>query len=127
MPAHDSLQTIHEPQATSATALPEGGAKENVFNQVFGFLGNHHELDFMPLGKVPLPYIFFDQGTLHVYGNPEALKESGVYTVNTDERLDTLKVIEASPTAEKGRAARLDKKPIGLDLSITSNLFFLSL
>ena len=120
MAATDSLTTAPNQAA-------EAPAKPNVFNEMFGFLGNHHSIDVMPLGKIPLPYIFFDQGTLHAYGSKETLVESGIYTINTDSRIDTFQRIEASPIAEKGRPVRLDHKPIGLDLSMTSNLFFLLL
>jgi F-type H+-transporting ATPase subunit a len=98
---------------------------------MFGFLGNHHELDFttdvgpIHLGKVPLPYLFWDQGSFHVFGGEESLKESGVYTVNTDPRIDTAQTLKSSPLAEKGRVVRLDKQHIPLDLSVTSNLFFM--
>lgn len=107
-------------QAASG-AGQEAPAQPNVFNEMFGFLGNHHSLDFTPFGKVQLPYMFWDNGSFHVFGSEHALEESGVYTVNRDEKT------EASPTAEKGKIERLDKKHIGLDLSITSNLFFLML
>ena len=119
MPQADS--TLH-----TATPAMADTAQPNVFSQMFGFLGNHHAVDINPFGEIPLPYIFFDQGKLHVYGNSESLQESGVYTTNTDKRFDTLGTIQASPLAEKGSVVRLDHKPIGLDLSITSNLFFLA-
>src|SRR5947209_7386724 len=104
MPAQDTL--THAAAASAGTA-PEAPT-ENVFNQVFANLGNHHEIDFMPIGKVPLPYIFVDQGNLHVFSGMESLKESGIYTVNTDPRVDKLQTVEASPIAEKGSVARLD-------------------
>jgi F-type H+-transporting ATPase subunit a len=115
----------------AASPAPVEAAKPNVFNEGFGFLGNHHELDFttdlgpIHLGKVSLPYIFWDHGSFHVFSGEESLKESGVYTVNTDPRIDTAQTVKSSPLAEKGKAVRLDKQSIPLDLSITSNLFFM--
>ncbi len=120
---------------TPATAAPQEAVKENFFSEGFRELGNHHTVNFMPIGELPLPYIFFDQGSLHVYASAESMKESGVYTTNLDPKLDSLRIsrsqpdsktIETSPLAEKGSAVRaVDGKPVGLDLSITSNLFFL--
>ncbi len=107
------------------TAASTEAAKPNFFNEGFRELGNHHTVNFMPFGELPLPYIFFDQGSLHVYASSESLKESGVYTTNVDAKFDPQHLIETSPLAEKGAALRVDGKPIGLDLSITSNLFFL--
>jgi F-type H+-transporting ATPase subunit a len=123
MPATDTLSSA----ASSASASPAEAAKPNVFSEMFGGLGNHHVVDVMPFGEIPLPYIFFDQGSLHVFGSAESLKESGVYTTNTDKQFDPLGTIASSPLAEKGSVVRIDHKPTGLDLSITSNLFFFGL
>jgi F-type H+-transporting ATPase subunit a len=114
--------TLAQPLATTA---PQEAAKPNFFSEGFKELGNHHTVDFTPFGELPLPYIFFDQGSLHMYASAESLKESGVYTTNVDPKFDPQHLIETSPLAEKGAALRLDGKPIGFDLSITSNLFFL--
>jgi F-type H+-transporting ATPase subunit a len=103
---------------TSAATAPQEAAKPNFFSEGFRELGNHHTVNFMPFGELSLPYIFFDQGSLHVYASAESLKESGIYTTNVDPKFDPQHLIETSPLAENG-------KPIGLDLSITSNLFFL--
>lgn len=103
-------------------ASHEGAAETpNFFNEVYGFLGNHHSIDFMPVGKISLPYMFFDNGSFHVYPGEESLNASGQYT--TDMRAET------SPIGEKGAAVRNDGKftPVGFDLSITSNLMFLLL
>ncbi|MFI5202214.1 MAG: F0F1 ATP synthase subunit A, partial [Candidatus Kapaibacterium sp.] len=111
--------------AQAPTAAPQETAQPNVFSQMFAELGNHHAVNFMPFGELPLPYIFVDQGSLHVYATGESLKESGVYTTNLDSSFDPQHTIASSPLAEKGAVMRVDHKPIGLDLSITSNLFFL--
>ncbi|HEY3874259.1 MAG TPA: F0F1 ATP synthase subunit A [Candidatus Kapabacteria bacterium] len=124
MAATDTILT-QTPANASATAIPQGAAKPNYFNEGFRELGNHHTVDFMPFGELPLPYIFFDHGSLHVYASVESLKESGVYTTNVDPKFDPQQLIGTSPLTEKGAALRIDGKPIGLDLSITSNLFFL--
>jgi F-type H+-transporting ATPase subunit a len=104
-------------------AIPAGAeaAKPNVFSEVFGFLGNHHSVSLMPLGKLSLPYMFFDNGSFHYFASEEALDHSGQYLA--DMRA------EASPIGEKGKAVRNDGKftPVGFDFSITSNLFFLLL
>lgn len=118
--------TLTQTSGTPAAAQSASPAQPNYFDQMFGNLGNHHEVDFSPIGKIPLPYIFFDHGTLHVYGTEESLKENGVYTTNTDPRFDPNHTIATSPLTEKGAVVRVDHKPIGLDLSITSNLFFLA-
>ncbi|MDP4199754.1 MAG: F0F1 ATP synthase subunit A [Bacteroidota bacterium] len=108
---------------TSSQTAPAEAAKPNFFNEGFGFLGNHHTLDFtldagpVHFGKVPLPYMFFDQGSFHYFGSESSLVSTGVYTTDMSK--------EASPIGEKGKAIRKDGHPIGLDLSITSNLFFL--
>src|SRR5450759_734529 len=81
-----------------AQSVPAEAAKPNVFNEVFRFLGNHHSLDFMPLGKVPLPYMFWDQGSFHVFPSEEAVISSGIYTVDTSK--------DVSPIAEKGGVLR---------------------
>src|SRR5438105_2655978 len=114
MPAHDTIS-----QAAASTAAPEAAGKENVFDLGFGFLGNHHSIDFMPFGKVSLPYLFFDNGSFHYFGGEESLVASGQYTTDMSK--------ETSPIGEKGKAVRKDGTPIGLDLSITSNLLFLLL
>ena len=121
MPATDTLTSA----TSSASASPAEAVKPNFFSEGFKELGNHHTVDFTPFGELPLPYIFFDQGSLHVYASAESLKGSGIYTTNVDPKFDPQHLIETSPLAEKGAALRLDSKPIGLDLSITSNLFFL--
>ena len=113
-------------QTSSAASAAPAAGQVNYFDQMFGNLGNHHEVDFSPIGNIPLPYIFFDQGTLHVYGTEESLKESGIYTTNIDPRFDPNHTVATSPLTEKGAVVRVDHKPIGLDLSITSNLFFLA-
>ena len=119
--AHEATAEAHA--ETHANAAGHEGAEGpvNYFNEVYGFLGNHHSIDFMPIGHVGLPYMFFDNGSFHFYANEEALKESGRYVA--DMRA------EASPIGEKGAAVRNDGKftPVGFDLSITSNLMFLLL
>lgn len=120
MAATDTLTQTTIPSSAAADS-----AQPNFFSQMFANLGNHHEVDFSPIGKLPLPYIFFDQGSLHLYGSTESLQESGIYTTNIDKQFDPSKTIISSPLTEKGSVMRIDKKPIGLDLSITSNLFFL--
>ncbi len=111
----------HPPAAATSEAV-----KPNFFSEGFRELGNHHSVNFMPFGEMPLPYIFFDQGSLHYYASQESLMQSGIYTTNVDPKFDPQHLIATSPLAEKGAALRLDGKPIGLDLSITSNLFFLA-
>src|SRR5947209_19273450 len=122
MPAQDTLTqaagTAHEAPAASVPAAP---ATPNVFGEGFVLLGNHHSIDFMPFGKLSLPYMFFDNGSFHYFSNEETLSASGQYI--GDNRA------ENSPIGEKGAAVRNDGKftPVGLDLSITSNLVFLLL
>ncbi len=122
------------PAEAASTTMP---AKPNVFNEVFGFLGNHHSLDFMPLGKVPLPYMFFDNGSFHYFGSEASLQASGKYTSESSPDELIRKGKEASPIGEKGNARRLETikdskgnveyKKVDFDLSITSNMFFLAL
>ncbi len=111
MAATDTLTQSASPAAGAEAAKP------NVFNEMFGFLGNHHSIDAMPFGKISLPYLFWDQGSFHVFGNEEAVMQSGTYTVNNAN--------EASPIAEKGGVLRKDGSSVGLDLSMTSNMVFL--
>ena len=85
------------------SAAPQEAAKPNFFSEGFKTLGNHHVVDVMPFGEIPLPYIFFDQGSLHYYSSVDALKETGIYTTNTDPKFDPQHLIETSPLAEKGR------------------------
>ncbi len=101
----------------AASPAPVEAAKPNIFNEMFGFLGNHHSVDVMPFGQIPLPYLFWDQGSFHAFPSQRAVLQSSLYTVDNTK--------ESSPLAEKGGVLRKDGKPIGLDLSITSNLFFL--
>jgi F-type H+-transporting ATPase subunit a len=112
MPTTDSLTTAPNQAA-------EAPAKPNVFNEMFGFLGNHHSIDVMPIGKIPLPYFFWDQGSFHEFGSEEAVLQSGTYKVNDAN--------EASPIAEKGGILRKDGGHVGLDLSMTSNMAFMLL
>lgn len=126
MAGDTTLAQVPAIASTTASAnAVQDTAKVNYFSEGFKELGNHHTVNVMPFGEVPLPYIFFDQGSLHYYASAEALKETGVYTTNTDPKFDPNHLIEISPLTEKGAVLRLDQKPIGLDLSITSNLFFL--
>src|ERR1043165_3060757 len=104
MPTQDTaistMPATHEGATEShAASQHEGAAGEtpNYFNEVYGFLGNHHSIDFMPIGKVSLPYMFFDNGSFHYYSGEEALNESGQYMA--DMRA------EVSPIGEIGRAA----------------------
>ena len=96
----------------------QGAEKGNVFNELLGHLGDHHEVSLEPLTTIPLPYIFWDQDGFHFYGSQHALVASGKYTADFSK--------ESSPIAEKGAAKRVDGKPISLDMSITTNLFFLT-
>src|ERR1700733_5537651 len=98
MPTTDSLTTAPNQAA-------EAPAKPNVFNEMFGYLGNPHSIDVMPLGKIPLPYFFWDQGSFHEFGSEEAVLQSGTYKVNDAN--------EASPIAEKGGILRKDGSHVG--------------
>src|SRR5581483_1504110 len=117
--------TASQAAAPTAPVAAAPEAKTNFFSEGFKTLGNHHVVDVMPFGEIPLPYIFVDHGSFHYYASAESLKESGIYSTNTDPKFDPEHTIETSPLAEKGSVVRLDHKPIGLDLSVTSNLFFL--
>jgi len=113
MEAKDSLSQTAADTAHAGGAAP---ANTNVFwrlldpNSKETALGDHHSLQFKPLGEVPLPYFFWDKDGFHSFSGEKAVEESGTYEVNAT-----------------GKASRKDGKPISLDMSITSNVFFLSL
>src|SRR5207249_1187189 len=131
--ATDTLNHLTEAAVPGA----EAAAKPNVFSEVFGFLGNHHSIDFMPIGKVSLPYMFFDNGSFHYFSSEEALTASGQYTTETSPTEEVRKQKEASPVGEKGGArglqvikdskGNLEYRKVDFDFSITSNLCFLLL
>ena len=117
MEARDTMS-----QTTAADSTHAGGAEAaapqntNVFWRLLDAkspetaLGDHHSLQFKPFAEVPLPYFFWDQDGFHSFSGEKAVEESGTYEVNAT-----------------GKASRKDGKSIGLDMSITSNVFFLSL
>lgn len=112
--ANPQQSTAHGQTTEAATA---GAEKPNVFNELLGHLGDHHEVSLEPLTTIPLPYLFWDQDGFHFFGSQHALTASGTYTADFSK--------ESSPIAEKGAARRVDGKPISLDMSVTTNLFFL--
>ena len=58
----------------------EHSAKEdNVFEQVFSNLGDHHGFYIGPYHICDLPYIFWDDGQLHLYSNKKSLEEAGLF------------------------------------------------
>lgn len=82
--SQDTTQT-HAPAAhaeqghgSEASASPQGG---EVFTHLIGELGDHHELNMFFQHMEVLPVILLDNG-LHVYANPHAMEEAGVYTMH---------------------------------------------
>src|ERR1035437_3218846 len=73
-------------------------------------LGDHHSLQFKPIAEIPVPYFFWDQEGFQSFSGEKAVEESGVYNVSAT-----------------GKPSRKDGKAISLDMSITSNVFFLLL
>ncbi len=90
------------PQSTNIFwRLLDPNSKETV-------LGDHHSLQFKPLAEIPLPYFFWDKDGFHSFASEKTVEENGAYEVSAT-----------------GKASRKDGTPISLDVSITSNVFFL--
>lgn len=91
--------------------LDEEAERKAVFNHVLDHQADTHTFDFFG-AEIPLPYLFWDNGAMHMFGSAESLDESGVYTT------------EQHTGAPLHKA---DKTGVGLDLSITGNVLFLIL
>jgi F-type H+-transporting ATPase subunit a len=132
MPTTDSIQHLppHTGQETgvvsagAARSAAEGhtpaqqGGNAQVFNQLLAHIADHHELDFEPIGTVPLPYIFWDHDGFHTFSSAEALSKTGKYSVDTNGQ---------STSKATYKVVRTDSQPISFDMSITSNVIFLAL
>ena len=112
----DTTDSIVNTPHTAAPAKEGGNAQ--VFNELLGHIADHHELDFQPIGDVPLPYILWDRDGFHTFSSQASLIQSGIYTVDTNGQ---------STSKATYKAIRKDGKPISLDMSITTNVCFLAL
>ena len=117
MEAKDTAALTHAADTTHA-AGGEGAqpAQQSIFWRLLdphskeAAIGDHHAVQFKPFGELALPYFFWDKDGFHSFANEHAVEENGSY--------------ELSAT---GRASRKDGSPITLDMSVTSNVFFLAL
>ena len=82
----------------------------NVFTQLLGKMGDHHEIDLSPYGSIPLPYLFWDKDGFHHFSSEKQIEENHNYTIDAH-----------------GKAFRTDGAPIKLDMSITANVCFMAL
>lgn len=81
--SQDTTQT--HATAAHAESSPQGG---EVFTHLIGELGDHHELNMFFQHMEVLPVILLDNG-LHVYANPHAMEEAGVYTMHAGHPVRT--------------------------------------
>jgi F-type H+-transporting ATPase subunit a len=88
-----------------------GESKTDVGGMIFHHILNSDYIDFTPVGKIYLPYMFFDKDGFHFYKSRHEIQTSTTYKV--DEHHLPVKV------------SRTDGLPISLDLSITKHLVFL--
>jgi F-type H+-transporting ATPase subunit a len=82
--SQDTTSTHHAASA-DAHASPQGG---EVFTHLIGELGDHHELNMFFQHIEVLPVILLDNG-LHVYANPHAMEEAGVFTMHAGHPVRT--------------------------------------
>src|SRR5947207_10240786 len=98
----DTTVTTHEASTHEAPHAGEG----NLFDELLSHVGDHHELDLV-VTEVPLPYLFWDDAGFHYFSSTERVHEAG-YT-----------------TSHNGKVLSKGGKPIGFDMSITTNVFFM--
>jgi len=89
----------------------QGEHETNVGEMIFHHIMNSDEIEITPLGKIHLPYMFFDKDGFHFFKNREDLSQSTTYKVD--------------PHHYPIKAARADGMPISLDLSISKHLVFM--
>ena len=114
--------------AREGSSDSNGGKKEKI--DLVTHVLDHYYLDFEPAGKMELPRILWDHGSLHIYSSTTAAINSGDgYT----DKYYTEKGHEVQHGNGKIEPVTYDivhddGTPVGLDLSITSHLvfFFLS-
>lgn len=95
------------PPATEKAAEKTEPQEENLFVRLLHHTQDSHEIE-LPGMAVELPYLIFDEGSLHTFRNAEAIEESGTYTLQQG------KVLRKS-----------DGHPATLDISITKHIVFM--
>lgn len=79
--SHGDAHAAHTSSRETAAIHAEEVRGAEVFTHLIGELGDHHEVN-MFFGKAEvLPVILWDNG-LHMYANPHAMHEAGVYTLH---------------------------------------------
>lgn len=87
------------------------GEDINIGEIIFHHILNSDEIEISPIGKIHLPYMFFDKDGFHFYKSRESLLQNSIYTVD--------------PHKMPVKAERSDGMPITLDMSISKHLVFL--
>ncbi len=97
--------TTETPKAAEGTAPAE---KPSVFVELLEHLADSHEVH-LPFFHLPLPYLFWDGDGFHAFSGESSLEANANYELG-----------------HHGKAVRKDGKPIGFDMSITTNVFFMA-
>jgi F-type H+-transporting ATPase subunit a len=72
---------LEETSAINSEHTAEEHSEESadVFEQVFSNLGDHNGFYVGPYHICDLPYVFWDEGQLHLYGNKKSMEEAGLF------------------------------------------------
>jgi F-type H+-transporting ATPase subunit a len=101
-----SQQSTTISQPVKPATESKGEAKNDVFSELFGELGDHHGIIIGPYHIADLPMIIYDDG-LHIYSSPASMEKAGLYTMHNTHPVRSI-----------------DHKAPKLDLSVTNLVFF---
>jgi F-type H+-transporting ATPase subunit a len=101
----------HQEKEVQEHSAQQTEEKTDVGGMIFHHILNSDEIELTPVGKIHLPYMFFDKDGFHFFKSRTDLVATQVYKVD--------------PHHLPIKASRIDGSPISFDMSISKHLVFM--